>query len=215
MEHKKLQLTPLPRLYLISSGEEPFNLGTKLLEQLKRLPPALPCMVQIREKHLEARALFSLALQAQKIMLPEGTLLLLNERTDIAFAVGLQGVHLQENSLAPNRLRSFFPKLLFGKSVHSLAAARIAEETGADYLLFGPIFDTPSKRRYGSPQGLEKLGELCQKTSLPVFAIGGITPWNAASCRAEGAYGVAALSIFRDSTGLSETIEQFYRALYP
>ena len=215
MEQKKVQETPLPHLYLISSGEEAQNKGTTLLEQLRGLPPALPCMVQIREKHLEARSLFSLAVKAKEITLPEGSLLLLNERTDIAAAAGLHGVHLPENALAPNILRALFPKLLFGCSVHSLDAARIAEENGADYLLFGPIFDTPSKRKYGSPQGLEKLGEVCHKTSLPVFAIGGITPRNAANCRAEGAYGVAALSIFRDSRGLGDTIEQFYKALYP
>ena len=134
----------------------------------------------------------------------------MNERADIALAAGLDGVHLPENACSAETLRTFAPGLIYGCSVHSKSAMLIAEESGADYLLFGPVFDTPSKRKYGAPQGLEKLGELCRATSLPVFALGGITPQNAAHCMAEGAYGIAGLSIFQDTARFTETIEQFY-----
>ena len=200
----------LPRLFIVSSGEENTDNGILLLNQLNLLPRSLPCMIQIREKQLEAKELLTLSLNARAIELPEGSLLLMNERADIALAAGLDGVHLPEQACSARTLRTFAPGLIYGCSVHSKSAMLIAEESGADYLLFGPVFDTPSKRKYGAHQGLEKLGELCRATSLPVFALGGITPQNAAHCMAEGAYGIAGLSIFQDTARFTETIEQFY-----
>ncbi len=215
MGHNRQKETSLPRLYLISSGEENPDNGNLLLNQLNLLPSALPCMVQIREKQLEAKVLLKLALKARTITLPEGTLLLMNERADIALAAGLDGVHLPENGCSVKTLRTFAPNLIYGCSVHSSTALRIAEESGADYLLFGPVFDTPSKRRYGAPQGLEKLEAICRMSSLPVFALGGITPQNAELCMAQGAYGIAGLSLFQETARLAETIEQFYLHLHP
>jgi len=207
---RQQKASPLPRLFIVSSGEENTDNGLLLLNQLNLLPRSLPCMIQIREKKLEAKELLTLSVKARAIVLPEGSLLLMNERADIALAAGLDGVHLPENACSAKTIRSFAPGLIYGCSVHSKSALLIAEESGADYLLFGPVFDTPSKRKYGAPQGLEKLGEFCQLTSLPVFALGGITPQNAALCMAEGAYGIAGLSIFQDTAKLAETIEQFY-----
>ncbi len=215
MEHKQQKETPLPRLYLISSGEEGNDNSARLLNLLHLLPDTLPCMVQIREKQLTAKELLTLALQARAIKTPDSTLLLINERADIALAAGLDGVHLPENGCSVRNLRAFAPKMIYGCSVHSSSALRIAEESGADYLLFGPVFDTPSKRRYGNPQGLEKLGALCRNTSLPVFALGGITPQNAELCMAKGAHGIAGLSVFQDISSFVEILEQFYLYLNP
>ena len=205
----------LPRLCLISSGEGHADNGTLLLKQLTLLPRSLACMVQIREKKLNAKELLTLAIKARKIGLPEGTLLLINERVDLALAAELDGVHLPENACSATMLRTIAPKLIYGCSIHSHSALLLAEEAGADYLLFGPVFDTPSKRIYGPPQGLEKLGELCQATSLPVFALGGITPKNAPLCMAKGAYGIAALSLFHDTARFAETIVELYLHLNP
>jgi len=215
MNGNRTKTATLPRIYLVSSGEESANKGKILLNQLIRLPRSLPCMVQIREKKLNAKELLTLALKAREIELPEGTLLLMNERLDLALAASLDGVHLPENACSAKLLRPLAPKLIYGCSVHSLSALRIAEETGADYLLFGPVFDTPSKRVYGAPQGLEKLGDLCQATSLPVFALGGITPKNAPLCIAKGAYGIAALSLFQESCRFADTIEELYFNMNP
>ncbi len=214
MQYNILKAAPLPRIYLISSGEENSDPG-RLIRQLNLLPSFMPYIVQIREKNLEAKQLLTLALQARKIQLPTGSLLLCNERADVALAAGLDGVHLPENACPTDKLQAFASNFIFGCSIHSQKALHIAEQSGADYLLFGPVFDTPSKRKYGAPQGLKKLGEFCRTTSLPVYALGGITPRNAALCMAEGAYGTAGLSIFQDTSRLSETIEQFYRILYP
>jgi len=213
MYHEIIRKAPLPRISLISGGMD--DEREILLQQLKRLPRSVPCMVQIREKHLHSKQLLLLARKAVELNLSGNTLLLINERVDIALSAGLHGVHLPENACPPDKLRAFAPEMLFGCSVHSPASALSASAAGADYLLFGPVFDTPSKRRYGPPQGPDKLGELCRTTSLPVFAIGGITPENANLCLAEGAYGIAALSIFRDNPETAETLDNFYRLLYP
>jgi len=215
MRHKQEIHPSLPRLYIISSGKENSDCNILLLDQLKLLTGSFPCIVQIREKNLETKELLNLALKARAIKSSDDTLLLINERADIALAAGLDGVHLPEKACSAAALRTFAPGLIYGCSVHSALSLRIAEESGADYLLFGPVFDTPSKRQYGPPQGLDNLEALCQATSLPVFAVGGINPENAALCIAKGAYGIAGISIFQDITRFIKTIEQFYIHLNP
>ncbi|TLU84195.1 MAG: thiamine phosphate synthase [Chlorobium sp.] len=203
--------SPLPRICIVSSGMESDLETSPLISLLKHLPEMTPCMVQIREKHLDAKHLYTLCCEAKELDLPSGTLLLLNERTDIASAAEIDGVHLPESGCSPEKMRTFAPGLIYGRSVHSMESARIAEDSGADFLFFGPVFDTPSKRKYGNPQGLEKLEKLCNTTALPVYAIGGVNPENAGSCRKRGAFGMAALSLFHDIPGLARTIEHLYR----
>ena len=216
MEDHKRPGTPLPRIYIISSDQAVVaGTGIRLLKQLSLLPHSVPCIVQIREKQLDTRQLLTLAMNIRALSLPENTLIFVNERLDIALAASLDGVHLPERACSPDKLRPLAPKMILGCSVHSQESLRRAEESGADYLLFSPIFDTPSKRQYGAPQGLKKLGMMCKMTSLPVFALGGITPENAGYCMAEGAYGIAGLSIFQNSDRFIETFEQFYRILTP
>ncbi len=215
MPHNNRSRTPLPRIFMISSGEEQTEGRGELIDHLDLLPSHIPCIVQIREKHLHTKDLLTLALKAREVRLPTGSLLLCNERADVALAAGLDGVHLPENALLPDKLLAFAPLLIFGCSIHSPEALCIAEQSGADYLLFGPVFDTPSKRKYGAPQGLKKLGELCRASSLPIYALGGVTPQNAAHCMDEGVYGIAGLSIFRDTSRMAETLEQFYSILNP
>jgi thiamine-phosphate pyrophosphorylase len=93
------------------------------------------------------------------------------------------------------------------------AAARAAGD-GADYIFFGPIFPTPSKVKFGPPQGLERLAEVCGAIKIPVLAIGGITLENAASCLAVGASGIAAIRLFQDAPNIS-TLVASLRSLAP
>ncbi len=88
-----------------------------------------------------------------------------------------------------------------------------AESDGADYLFFGPVFETPLKKRYGPPMGLEKLETVCRNVSIPVYAIGGITPQNTNHCFEHGAYGVAAMSIFYSAQNLASTLNNFHSSL--
>lgn len=210
MVQKRELQKALPRIYLISSGYEHPENESLLLRQLGLLPCSIGCMVQIREKQLNAMQLLTLALRARESGLSEKNLILVNERVDIALAAALDGVHLRESGCSPDVLRSVAPNMIFGCSVHSPESLCTAEKSGADYILFGPVFDTPSKRMYGAPQGLKKLGNICSSTTLPVFALGGITPENGALCMAEGAYGIAGLSIFQNTSRLVDILEQFY-----
>ncbi len=204
--------TDLPRLYMVS-GNQGFSCPEKQFPELVRRVTALvPVVVQLREKHLAAKALFELALTVKRHIHATGSLLFINERFDIALAAGADGVHFPENSCPLGKAAAFLSGRIAGKSTHSLEAALRAEADGTDYLIFGPVFETPLKKRYGPPMGLGKLGEICRSVSVPVYAIGGITPQNTRQCLEYGAYGVAAMSVFHASENLEGTLENFHTA---
>jgi thiamine-phosphate pyrophosphorylase len=185
--------------------------------------------IQLREKHLSARDLTALAREAVAIAsATRGTArIIINDRLDIAVVAGAAGVHLggesvpvdnvvmwrraasQRSNETSGRAEAIATEFLIGKSCHSAEEIRQAEIAGADYVFFGPIFITPSKERYGPPQGLEKLAEACWSTPLPVLAIGGITAKNAGECLRAGASGIAAIRLFQqDPTGLRAVIQR-------
>jgi thiamine-phosphate pyrophosphorylase len=172
--------------------------------------------IQVREKDLPGRALAELLREALG-RVPAGCRILLNDRLDVAYALGAGGVHLGEESLSVEdarrlvRGRSEAQDFLVGASTHSLAAALSAEKAGADYLVFGPVYATPSKAQYGPPQGIGRLAEVCHAVSLPVLAIGGITVENARVCREAGAAGIAAIRLFEESSNLAAVVEALRR----
>jgi thiamine-phosphate pyrophosphorylase len=144
--------------------------------------------------------LYELTARAVEITRGSKTRLLVNDRVDIARAPGADGVHLTARSLPADVVRNICgPEFLIGVSTHSLAEARAARAAGADFVVFGPIFATESKRAFGEPQGLDKLREVTSELGeFPVLAIGGITRENAAKCLAAGASGYAAISMFEE-----------------
>lgn len=189
--------------------------------------------IQIREKDLSGKELSTLVREAMKLAAANRagvsprvaasppaqaghTRILVNERLDIALAADTGGVHLGEQSLPPQealRLLKWLERkdFLIGVSCHSPTAAKEAERGGADYLFFGPVFATPSKAAYGAPQGLDRLGEVCRAVTLPVLAIGGITPENAAACLSAGASGIAAIRLFQDAPDLARVVKTLNR----
>ncbi|ACF46045.1 Thiamine-phosphate diphosphorylase [Prosthecochloris aestuarii DSM 271] len=203
----------LPRLYMVTYSRVFSFPEEKLPSLVSSAVSRSRIIVQLREKHLDTARLYTLAARLQSAINKSDSLLFINERSDIALAVGANGVHMPEQSCPLSATRSICPGLYTGKSTHSVQSAITAEQDGADYLLFGPVFDTPLKRKYGPPQGVKQLGEICKNVSVPVFAIGGITPENAASCLDEGAYGLAAMSLFASPTNLHRTIESFQTIL--
>lgn len=204
----------LPRLYLVTSGREHTDAAGLALRQAEAIEAAGPVVFQLREKGLEAARLYDLAQRIKPLLEQSSSPLLVNDRADIAMASGADGVHLPESSCPAISIRKAFPGLLAGKSVHSVQSAMDAAKSGVHYLLFGPVFATPSKARFGAPQGLEKLEQVCRAVPIPVFAVGGITPEKSFACIERGAWGIAALAPFLDAGALSTTLET-YRSYMP
>jgi thiamine-phosphate pyrophosphorylase len=192
------------------SGSSEEQLGA-LLQKIENAGRAGVDWIQIREKDLSGRELAALVSEAVR-RVPVSCRVLVNDRLDVAIAVGAGGVHLGEQSMAvQDAIRLIAEKHLrtecvVGSSTHSLEAARAAEKAGANYVMFGPVFATPSKAAFGPPQGLEKLRQVCASVSLPVMAIGGVTAANAGDCLTAGAAGIAAIRLFQDATDMREMV---------
>jgi thiamine-phosphate pyrophosphorylase len=150
--------------------------------------------IQLREKDLEARPLIELARPLRALTARYGAALYINDRADVALAVGADGVHLTGTSLSPSEIAVIAPTLSIAISAHGPADLERAATGDADiqFAVLGPIFDTPSKRGYGAPLGLNALGA-ARAISFPVLAIGGITVGNCRSCLAAGAAGIACI----------------------
>jgi thiamine-phosphate pyrophosphorylase len=164
-------------------------------------------MVQIREKDLEARELFELTQAAVETRGGGGGKILVNSRTDVALAAGADGVHLPADGLGVHAVRRIAPaRFTVGVSCHSCDEVCAAEQEGADFAVFGPVFDTASKRAYGPPLGLARLEEACRNVRIPVLALGGVTIESARSCMEAGAAGIAGISLFQGPHPVEETV---------
>lgn len=165
--------------------------------------------VQIREKDLPARRLLALTETAvTQARRQESTRVVVNDRLDVALAAHAHGVHLGTRSMPVDLVRKLAPpEFVVGVSCHSLAEAFAAEKAGANYVLLGPIFSTPSKLQYGPPLGLAMLREVTSQVSIPVFALGGITAHRVAACRDHGASGIAAIRLFQEADSLQTLVE--------
>lgn len=169
-------------------------------------------LIQLRELDLTTKELLTLAEAAVARCRGTTTRLLVNDRLDVALAAGADGLHLPSHGLPAGDVRRRFPDLLLGASCHNLEEVRRAEAGGADFVVFGPVFETASKRAYGPPVGVERLAEAARSAKIPVLALGGITMENAGTCLEAGAAGVAAISLFQMSSDLKTTMQRL-RAL--
>jgi len=169
-------------------------------------------LVQIREKDLATRELVALVEEALSVAREPGrggTLVVVNDRVDVALAAAADGAHLGVHSLPVQVVRRFVPHaFVIGVSCHSLAEAMAAESGGADYLVLGPVFETPSKLGYGPPLGLAKLREVASRIKIPVLALGGITVDRIRPCLEAGASGIAGIRIFQDCESIQEQVRK-------
>ncbi len=207
---------PIPDfdLYLVTDRSQ--TLGRNLLWVLERALEGGIRAIQLREKDIEGKELFRLAEAARKLTHRYRATLLINDRIDVALAVGADGVHLGRESFPITRARELVgAQKIIGVSTHGLEEAQEAEEQGADFIVFGPVYFTPSKANYGTPQGLMKLKKIVEKTSLPIYAIGGIKSENIPETKKTGVRGIALISAVvsaRDpKTAAEEIIAQLRR----
>jgi thiamine-phosphate pyrophosphorylase len=203
-----------PITYLITGGgtssattpsSEEFR---RALALVRAAAEARVTLVQLREKGLGGRVLYELAAAAAQAARGSGTRVLVNDRADIARAAACDGVHLTANSLdAAAVRRAFGEDFLIGVSTHTPGEARAAREGGADFVVFGPVFDTPSKRAYGPPAGLGALTRTALELSpFPVVALGGVGEGEVGRVLRAGAAGVAGIRLFADGQNLARTV---------
>lgn len=186
-----------------------------LLAKIREAACAGVDYIQMREKDLRTCELETLSRDAVKVLdglrteNPElRTALLINSRTDIALAVGADGVHLRSDDISPKDVRAIWksgyagtaaressPRLpLIGVSCHTPEEVNQAAENAADFAAFAPVFE-----KYGTtPAGLDRLRQAC-RASIPVLALGGVTLENAESCLQAGAAGIAGIRLFQEN----------------
>ena len=202
----------LPPLYVVTNRHQ--TCDRPLRSVIQETLSAGTKFVQLREKDLDTRQLITLAKDILTETRQHEALFLMNDRADITKCIGADGVHLQSDSLPIQQVRQFLgTHALIGKSTHSLDEALAAEDEGADFLVLGPIYDTPSKRGYGPPLELGVLETVCQRSSIPIYAIGGITLERVKEVKLTGAYGVAVISAVLESTSITTVTHQFLKAL--
>ncbi len=178
--------------------------------------------VQLREKDIGTRELLRMAYSLRELTAGYRAKLFINDRVDIALAVDADGVHLGQKSIPPyavrkavntSRITHHASRFLIGVSAHSIEEARQAEEGGADFVTLGPIFETPSKIKYGKPLGTDLIREVRTEISIPVFAIGGIKKERVESVLESGAFGIALISAILGSEDIKSNTEGFMRLL--
>jgi thiamine-phosphate pyrophosphorylase len=180
--------------------------GMDVLARIRMAIEAGVDWVQIREKDLPGRELADLVRGAVDAARERASpQIMVNDRLDVALAAGAAGVHLGRESVNPREVVHWCrsgnapAEFRIGVSCHSLEDAREAESAGANYVFFGPVFETPAKRVFGAPQGAARLAEICQSLHIPVMAIGGVDETNALECLAAGAAGIAAIRMFQEA----------------
>lgn len=134
--------------------------------------------IQLREKQMSKRAIFEVAVDIRKITAGHGATFIVNDYIDIALAAGADGVHLGQEDMPVSDARKVMGRgKIIGISTHTLRQAVLAQESGADYIGFGPMFHTTTKNA-GSPKGLAALRKIRNHITIPIVAIGGITRQN-------------------------------------
>ena len=150
-------------------------------------------ILQLRAPELSARALED---QARQLVGSSPVPVLISARCDIALATGAAGVNLPERDIEVEDARALLGARLIGRSVHSLESAKTAEQQGADFVIFGPVWSSQSHAD-SKPAGVEALAVVARALRIPVLAIGGVTENRIAECHAAGAAGYAAIRLFQ------------------
>jgi thiamine-phosphate diphosphorylase len=168
-------------------------------------------LIQIRQPGREARSLLGLVRRVVDAVRQTPARVLVNDRVDVAVAVGAHGVHLRGDSMPAERVRRMTPPgFVIGRSTHSAEeTVRVTSGGFVDYVIFGTVFPTASKPG-AHVAGLSVLAEVCHATTVPVLAIGGMQPERLGLVADAGAAGIAAISLFANPSieALTTTLER-------
>jgi thiamine-phosphate pyrophosphorylase len=197
-----------PALYLVTDRHA--TRGRDLVAVVAEAAEAGAPAVQVREKDLARGELLGLCRRLRDVTRAAGARLFVNGDVEIAREVGADGVHRPHSMII---LPEDAEGLQVAGSTHSLIEAHQAQDDGLDFIVFGPVYDTPSKRHYGPAQGLEALRQVVDAVSIPVLAIGGITPERVGEVRAAGAAGVAVISAVLTAESPALATRRFLEAL--
>ena len=170
--------------------------------------------IQLREKDLPTRSLLALSRELSALTRQCEANLVINDRIDLALVLGTRAVHLPVRGASPAVARRLLgDNALIGSSAHSADEAIHAERAGADFVVLGPIFETPTKRAFGPPIGLKELQRARRLCAIPLFGIGGITPARVYEVTRAGAHGVAVVSSVMSAVDVERACIDFLTAL--
>ena len=205
-------LTLSSRLLVVTDRHQ--TNGRPLVPLLQRvLATGIPA-IQLRERDLSARELVTLAREVQSVTASAKSQLLINDRIDVALALEGVGVHLRSNSLPVSVARELLgAQRLLGVSVHTVDEGLSAESQGADYIVLGPIYETPSKQMFGPPLGIHTLEKACRLVRIPIIGIGGVTAARAREMRCVGAFGAAVISAILGVTDVESAARELLDAV--
>ncbi len=193
------------KLYLITDRKQT---NIPLAEAVRSALKGGVRAVQLREKDLSVRNVLELARELREMTKEFGAKLIINDRVDVALAVGADGVHLGHQSMPPEPVRRIAGKdILIGVSTHNIVEAKAAEAGGADFITFGPVFFTPSKAGFGAAVGLEYLKTASKSIKIPVFGLGGINSGNIRQVLSYGATGVSMISAIFGADNIEKAAE--------
>jgi thiamine-phosphate pyrophosphorylase len=200
------------RLFLVTDRHQ--TNGRPLVPLLQRVLTTAAPAIQLRERDLSARELVTLAREVQAVTASRSSHLLINDRIDVALALEGVGVNLRSNSLPVLVARQLLgAQRLLGISVHAVEEAVQAELQGADYVIFGPIYETPSKRMFGPPLGIHTLEKACRLVRIPIIGIGGVTVARAREMRRAGAFGVAVITAILSAADVESATRELLDAV--
>jgi thiamine-phosphate pyrophosphorylase len=201
----------LPRLYPIT---DTLISGLSHAEQVGRLAEGGATLIQLRDKHAAPRDFYAAAREAVQVARRLGVRIIINDRVDIAAAVGADGVHLGQDDLPPEKARALLgADRIVGFSTHTLEQALAASSAPVDYVAIGPAFRTVTKEKPDPVVGLMAISEIRQRVSKPLVAIGGITLELARSVIEAGADSVAVISDLYSAGDVAARARMYFRLL--
>jgi thiamine-phosphate pyrophosphorylase len=201
----------LPRLYPIT---DTLISGLSHAEQVGRLAEGGATLIQLRDKHAAPRDFYAAAREAVQVARRLGVRIIINDRVDIAAAIGADGVHLGQDDLPPEKARALLgADRIVGFSTHTLEQALAASSAPVDYVAIGPAFRTVTKEKPDPVVGLTAISEIRHRVSKPLVAIGGITLELARSVIEAGADSVAVISDLYSAGDVAARARMYFRLL--